>query len=71
MKRFTEHRPFPGEEEAIYMFILTGILCLLFLCSSILILSSFSISAYEQKRLKKHVNQTEEDDYSYLFDIYE
>ncbi|MBY6038153.1 hypothetical protein KUV80_15950 [Fictibacillus nanhaiensis] len=51
------------------MVIVTGILCLVFLCTSILILSSFPISLHEKRDVvKKKPNH--KDDYSYLFEVY-
>jgi hypothetical protein len=46
-----------------------GIMCLMFLCGSILILSSFPISLHEKGGfIKKKLEQ--EDAFSYLFDVY-
>ncbi|WP_338448142.1 hypothetical protein R4Z09_18080 [Niallia oryzisoli] len=54
------------------MFILTGILCLVFLCASILILSSYPISQYEKNHpVQKKANKNVMDYYSRFFDVYE
>ena len=53
------------------MSILIGIMCLLFLCCSILILSSFPISQYKRKHpVKKKGTKEFNDYYSILFDVY-
>lgn len=53
------------------MSIIIGIMCLLFLCSSVLILSSFPISQYKKKHLiKKKFYKKINDYYSILFDVY-
>jgi hypothetical protein len=51
------------------MVILTGIICLIFLCGSILILSSFPISLHEKKGIIKS-RADKNDVYNYLFDVY-
>lgn len=48
------------------MVILFGVLCLILLCTSIIILASFAISLYEKKNHKVKKNEP----YSYLFDIF-
>lgn len=53
------------------MSIIIGILCLLFLCSSVLILSSFPISLYKKKHpIKKKLDNKIKNDYNILFDVY-
>jgi hypothetical protein len=50
------------------MSILVGIICLLFMCSSIVIVSSFPISQYQKDH---HVKKTKGTDYySLLFNVY-
>jgi hypothetical protein len=54
------------------MSILIGIMCLIFLCSSVLILSSFPISLYQKRLpLKKKLDKKINDYNSLLFDVYE
>jgi hypothetical protein len=54
------------------MVILVGILCIIFMCSSILILSSLTISLYQKKNpSKKNFRKKTKDFYSYLFDVYD
>lgn len=54
------------------MSILIGIMCLIFLCSSVLILSSFPIYQYKKRNpLKKKFDKKINDYYSILFDVYE
>lgn len=51
------------------MVIVGGIICLMFLCGSILILSSFPISLHEKSDfIRKKPEQ--KDAFSYLFDVY-
>jgi hypothetical protein len=49
------------------MVILVGIMGLVFLCSSIIILSSLTISLQQKKKILKK----NKDPYSFLFDIYD
>jgi hypothetical protein len=49
------------------MVILMGIMCLIFLCSSILILSSLTISLHKKKKFLKK----KKDPYSFLFEVYD
>lgn len=49
------------------MDILVGIICLIFLCSSIIFLSSLSISLHHKG---KNSNK-KKDPYSFLFDVYD
>jgi hypothetical protein len=49
------------------MVFLLGILCLIFLCTSIIILASFPISLCKKKTFEEKKN----DPFGYLFDIYE
>ncbi|WP_161805256.1 hypothetical protein [Sporosarcina globispora] len=51
------------------MFILSGILYLVILCSSVLVLSSIPISLYPKKRVTNK-NTYVKDYYSLLFDVY-
>ena len=54
------------------MFILTGILCLIFLCSSILLLSIYPISQDQKMHpLRKTSKKNETDYYNRLFSVYE
>jgi ABC-type microcin C transport system permease subunit YejB len=53
------------------MFMLIGILCLLFLCGSVLIVASFPITQYQKNNLQKNnSNKKIKDYYSHLFDVY-
>ncbi|GKU83304.1 hypothetical protein NCCP28_27000 [Niallia sp. NCCP-28] len=53
------------------MEMILGILCLIFLCSSILILSSLPIALYQKKQYTKHkLLKKHKDYYLYLFDVY-
>jgi hypothetical protein len=53
------------------MSIIIGIMCLLFLCGSVLILSSFPISQYTKKHpIKKKYDSKINDYYRILFDVY-
>jgi hypothetical protein len=53
------------------MSMIIGILCLLFLCSSVLILSSFPIYQYTKKHsIKKKAKNKVNDYYSHFFDVY-
>jgi hypothetical protein len=51
------------------MVILAGIMCLIFLCGSILVLSSFPISLHEKSGFTRK-RRDREDAFSYLFDVY-
>lgn len=51
------------------MVILSGILSLVFMCLSIVILSSFPVSLYKNNRYKNKMDDTH-DHFSYLFDVY-
>lgn len=52
------------------MVILVGILCLLFMCISIIVLASIAISLHQIKKpLEK--NKKNKDPYSYLFEVYD
>jgi hypothetical protein len=51
------------------MSIIVGIMCLLFLCSSILILTSFPISQYKKNNSIKQ--KTKNKDYDILFDVFD
>lgn len=54
------------------MSIIIGIMCLLFICSFVLILSSFPISQYKKKHpIKKKFDNKIKDYYSILFDVYD
>lgn len=49
------------------MVTLVGILCLIFICSSILILTPLATSSYQ----KRSYMEGTKDNYSYLFDVYD
>jgi hypothetical protein len=51
------------------MVILTGIMCLIFLCGSILVLASFPISLHEKSGFIRK-QKDRKDAFSYLFDVY-
>jgi hypothetical protein len=51
------------------MVILAGIMCLIFLCGSVVILSFFSISLHEKSGFIRKKSERE-DAFSYLFDVY-
>ena len=54
------------------MSILIGITCLVFLCSSVLILSAFPISQYQKRNpFKKKYDKDIQDYYINLFNVYE
>lgn len=50
------------------MDVLIGIICLLFLCGTILLLSAFAISHYQKKHVLKKIEYN--DYYQLLFDVY-
>ncbi|MFD1359839.1 hypothetical protein ACFQ4X_18280 [Fictibacillus halophilus] len=52
------------------MVILSGIICLIFLCGSILILSLLPISLHEKSAFFIGKKSEREDAFSYLFDVY-
>ncbi|MCM3719921.1 hypothetical protein [Fictibacillus phosphorivorans] len=51
------------------MVILTGIMSLIFLCGTIIILSSFPIALHESKGFIRKKSDRK-DPFSYLFDVY-
>jgi hypothetical protein len=60
-----------GIKEGTRMSIILGIMCLLFLCSSVLILSSFPISQYKKNHpINKNSYNKKKDDFSIYFDVY-
>jgi hypothetical protein len=60
------------KKEGAKMAIIIGFMCLLFLCGSVLILSSFPISQYKQKHpIKKQASIKFIDFDSILFDVYD
>ncbi|MFT4415416.1 hypothetical protein ACLM5H_16265 [Fredinandcohnia humi] len=53
------------------MSIVIGILCLLFICSSVLIVASFPISLYQKRNpLKEDAGPKEKDYYRNIFNVY-
>ncbi|MCM3733127.1 hypothetical protein M3196_15850 [Fictibacillus nanhaiensis] len=51
------------------MVILAGIMCLIFLCGSIVVLSSFPVKLHEKSGFVRKKSE-KKDAFSYLFDVY-